>query len=211
MKNCRRLFKFLIAALVLFAAWIFIAPLLAKNLIVEKPLETADVIVILSGSKAFVERTQTAAELYNRGFSKKIILTDDGERGGWNKSEQTNLKFSELAKRELIKQGVAAEDVEILEPEVSGTIYEATVFFENYAADNNLHNVLLVTSIYHTNRTIWTFERENKRNNSQINFGIEHAPFNERNPPSETWWLSASGWRVVAGEYVKIFVYWIFY
>lgn len=183
---------------------------MAKNLIIEKSLENADVILILSGSKSYIERTHTAAEFYNRNISKKIILTDDGGRGGWNKSEQTNLKFSELAKRELIKQGVAAENIKILEPEVSGTIYEAEVL-KNYAAQNNLNNVLLVTSAYHTTRTLWTFEREMRRNNSQINFGIAHAPFNNQNPPPQTWWLSASGWKTVAGEYVKIFVYWIFY
>lgn len=210
MNNRSRLFKFLIVALTILAIWIFAAPFLAKNLIVEKPLESADVIMILSGSKAYVERTHTAAELYNQGVSKKIILTDDGGRSGWNKAEQTNLQFSELAKRELIKQGVAAEDIEILEPEVGGTIYEADVL-KNYAAQKNLNTILLVTSAYHTTRTLWTFEREMRRHNLQINFGIAHAPFNKQNPPTQTWWLSASGWKTVAGEYVKIFVYWIFY
>ncbi len=211
MKKRNKIVKFSITALALFATWIFIAPFLAKNLIAEKPLETANAIIVLSGSKAYVERTQTAAELYNKGVSKTILLTDDGGRAGWNREEQTNLKFSELAKRELIKQGVAAENIEILEPQVSGTIYEAQVFFEHYAKNHNLQNVLLVTSAYHTNRTLWTFERENRRNISSINFGIEHAPFDKRNPPPQTWWLSISGWRVVAGEYLKIIVYWIFY
>lgn len=210
MKKPGKIVKISIIALSLTAIWIFFAPFLAKNLIVEKPLESADAIVVLSGSKAFVERTQTAAELYNKHISKKILLTDDGGRGSWNQAEQTNLRYSELAKRELIKQGVSAQDIEILEPQVSGTIYEAEVL-KNHIENHNLKNILLVTSVYHTSRTLWTFEREMKRNNLQINFGIEHAPFNKQNPVPESWWLSFFGWRVVAGEYVKILVYWIFY
>ena len=160
MKKRKVIFKLLIAAFALIAVWIFTAPFLARNLIVEKPLENADAIIILSGSKAFIERTHKAAELYNQGISKKVILTDDGGRGGWNRAEQTNLKFSEFARRELVKQGVAAENIETLEPKVSGTIDEAEVFFDSYAKNHNLQNVLLVTSVYHTNRTFWTFERE---------------------------------------------------
>ncbi len=148
MKKPSRIIRFSIIALSLFAIWIFIAPLLEENLIVEKQLESADTIIVLSGSKAFVERTRTAAELYNNGVSKKILLTDDGGRAGWNREEQTNLRYSQLAKRQLIKQGVAAENIEILEPQVSGTIYEAKVFFEHYAKNHDLQNVLLVTSAY---------------------------------------------------------------
>ena len=211
MKKRSSLFKFSIIALILFAVWIFLASFLANNLIVEKPLENADVIMVLSGSREFIERTHKAAELYNQGVSQKIILTDDGGRAGWSREERTNLKYSELAKRELIKQGVAAENIEILEPQVGGTIYEARLFFSNYVKNYTVKNVLLVTSAYHTNRTIWTFEREMRRNNSSVYFGIEYAPLDDSNPPPQTWWMSISGWRVVAGEYLKTVVYWIFY
>ena len=70
----------------LFAVWIFAAPFLATNLIIEKPLEKADAIFVLGGSSVYFERTQKAAELYKKGVSDKIFLTDDGERGGWSQS-----------------------------------------------------------------------------------------------------------------------------
>ncbi len=211
MKSRSGIFKLLIFTVAFLAVWLLVAPFLAGNLIVEKPLEKADVIIVLSGSRAYVERTQTAAELYNRGISKKILLTDDGERAGWNRVERTNLKYSELARRELIKQGVSPEDIEVLEPQVSGTIYEARVFFDYFSQNKNLQNILLVTSVYHTSRTIRTFERENRRNNATLNFGIAHAPFNKLNPPPQSWWLSTSGWRTIVSEYLKIVVYWIYY
>lgn len=204
-------FKVLIFALILTTAWILVAPYLAANLVVEKPLEKADAIMVLSGSREFIERTHAAAELYNRGISKKIILTDDGGRSGWNQAEQTNLKFSELARRQLIQQGVASEDIEILEPEVGGTIYEARLFVEDFAKDKDMQNLLLVTSAYHTRRTLWTFERELRRNNSTINVGIEHAAPSRENPAFQTWWLSVNGWRVIGGEYLKLLVYRLYY
>ena len=40
-------------------------------------------------------------------------------------AERRNLPFVELAQNELIKQGVSPENIEILQPQVSGTIYEA--------------------------------------------------------------------------------------
>ena len=65
------------------AAW-----LAARMLIVSAPLEKADVVVVLSGSSAFVERTQLAAQLYAAGHSRKVILTNDNLQGGWLSSEQ---------------------------------------------------------------------------------------------------------------------------
>ena len=112
---------------VLFAVWIFSAPYLATNLIIEKPLERADAIFVLGGSSVYIERTQKAAELFKSGISDKIFLTDDGTRGGWSKTEKRNPPFAELAKNELIKQGVPAEKIEILQPQVTGTIYEARI------------------------------------------------------------------------------------
>ncbi len=55
----------------LFVGWIFIAPFLAKNLIVEKPVEKADAIWVLSGSAAYIERNQEAAQAYKKGVASE--------------------------------------------------------------------------------------------------------------------------------------------
>ena len=120
-------FKVLVLMLILFLGWIFLAPFLATNLIVNKPLEKADAILVLSGSSVYKERTQKAAELYKQGVSRKVFLTDDGISAGWSQSEQRNPPFVELAKQELISQGVAETDIEILKGDVTGTIWEARV------------------------------------------------------------------------------------
>ena len=198
----------LVVSLLLLTAWVFVAPLLAKRLIVEKPLEHADVILILAGSSVFQERTDRAAALYKQNIAPVIVLTDDGTRGGWSRSEQRNPPFVELAKKNLIADGVPAEAVEIIKPDGSGTIYEARIFRET-ARRNNWRTVLLITSAYHTRRALRTFERELA--DEDISVGIAFAPAGRQTPTPDYWWLTPRGWNAVAGEYVKSLYYWLYY
>jgi uncharacterized SAM-binding protein YcdF (DUF218 family) len=194
----------LIVFLSLFLAWILFAWFLAWNLIVEKPLERADAILILSGSSVYVERTQKAALVYKQGVAPKILLTDDGGRAGWSKSERRNPKFVEAAQNNLIAEGVPAENIEIIAVKVSGTIEEAEALRDKI---NQTHwkTVLIVTSAYHTRRSLWTFEKVLENENVQI--GIVSPPTGEQTPSPFVWWLTVKGWSLVAGEYVKILYY----
>jgi uncharacterized SAM-binding protein YcdF (DUF218 family) len=207
-KGSRRGFKFLSVAFILFLIWIFVAPFLAESLIVGKPVERADAILVLGGSATFKERTGKAAELYRKGISAKILLTDDGGQAGWSRAEQRNPKFVELARKALIERGVPADAIEIIEPTVEGTIDEARAFSEK-AKDGNLKSVLLVTSAYHTRRALWTFTRV--LGESGVEIGIESAQTGIQTPPPRDWWLSKAGWNLVAGEYVKSAYYWVYY
>ncbi|HEX8736938.1 MAG TPA: YdcF family protein [Pyrinomonadaceae bacterium] len=203
-----RRFKFAFVLLALFVGWIFLAPFLAESLIVEKPLARADAILVLGGSATFIERTQKAAELFQKGISPKILLTDDGGQAGWAQAEQRNPKFVELARKSLIEQGVPAEKIEILQPPVEGTIDEARVFTGKARAEN-LKSVLLVTSAYHTRRALWTFTKVSVGGDVEI--GIESARTGIQTPSPFYWWLQPSGWKLVAGEYVKSAYYWTYY
>ncbi len=188
--------------------WIFLAPLLAENLVVEKSLERADAILVLAGSSAYVERTNKAAELFKQKIAPKIVLTDDGEKTGWSRIERRNIPYVEMAQRNLIAQDVPAEAVEIIKPIGSGTIYEARISKEK-AARENWKTVLLVTSAYHTRRTFWTFERV--FDGANVEFGIVSPSVGEQTPSPYYWWLFPRGWSFVAGEYVKGAYYWLYY
>jgi uncharacterized SAM-binding protein YcdF (DUF218 family) len=196
--------------LLLFLVWLFLAPFLAKSLIIEKPLEKADAILVLAGSHTYIERTQKAAELYRQGVAPRIFLTDDGEQAGWSKAEQRNPPFVELARNSLVAGGVAAEHIEILAPPVSGTIYEARILSEK-ARSENLKSVLIVTSAYHTRRAFSTFQKIFAENNQTVKLGITSPPPGVQTPPPVSWWLSIFGWEIVAGEYVKSVGYWVYY
>lgn len=208
MKFKSRAFKFTITIVLLFAAWVLCAPYFAENLIVEKPLERADAILILAGSSVYIERTNKAAEIFRAGIAPKIILTDDGERTGWSRGERRNVPYVELARRNLVERGVPAENIEIITPVGSGTIYEAQVF-RGKARAENWKTVLLITSAYHARRAFWTFDRVFA--DKTIEFGIVSPLPGEQTPPPDRWWLVPSGWRFVAGEYLKGVYYWVYY
>lgn len=204
----RRIYKFLIGFILFAGSWIYAAPFFAENLIVEKPLEKADVILVLAGSSVYTERTEKAAEIYRQGSAPKIVLTDDGEQSGWSRTEQRNVPYVELARRDLIAQGVPADNIEIVVPNGSGTIYEARIVKEK-ALENGWQSIIIVTSAYHTRRALWTFEKVFAGDTVEI--GIVGAPTGRQTPAPFEWWLTALGWRLVGGEYVKSFYYWIYY
>ena len=210
MKKRSRIFKTLIIFLCLFLVWIFAAPYLARNLIIEKPLEKADAIFVLGGSSVYVERTQKAAELFKNGVSEKILLTDDGTHGGWSKLEKRNPPFAELARNELVKLGVPAENIEIFQPQVTGTVYEARNLAEAVKT-KNLNSVLIVTSAYHSRRAFWICDKILKENNLAVSLGIVSPETGIQTPPPQIWWLTPKGWEFVAGEYLKSLVYWVYY
>lgn len=201
--NNKRIYKILILFSTSLAVWIFIAPFIASFLIIEKPLEKADAVFVFGGSSVYIERTNKAAELFKSGVANKIFLTDDGERGGWSTAEQKNPAFVELAKNELIKNGIAAENIEILQPQVDGTFDEAKVLAETIKT-KNLNSVLLVTSAYHTRRAFWISEKVLRENNLNIKLGIV-------SPETGNQTLPPNGWQTVGGEYLKMIVYWLFY
>lgn len=203
----KKLAIFLAVIIAATVVWALVAPSLARRLVIEKPLEKADAIVVLSGSTAYEERTKKAAELFARGVASRVYLTDDGERAGWSQVEQTNLPFVELARRKLIENGVPADAIKILTGQVTGTESEASVMaIEADLAE--IRSLIIVTSAYHTRRSLRTFE---KALGPEVTVGIEHSPITHESPTPEFWWLRPNGWSSVGAEYVKSAVYYAYY
>jgi uncharacterized SAM-binding protein YcdF (DUF218 family) len=205
-KRKQKILRISISLSLFFIVWTLIAPFFAYFLLVEKPVEKADVIWILGGSSAYLERTQKAAELYKQGISNKIFVVDDGIFGGWNDGEKRNLPFFEISKRELIANGVIESAIEIVKPIGDGTNYEAQLFAEKNL-DNHVKSLILVTSPYHTKRALWTFQHLNPN----IEIGVISAENTEKTPTIYFWWLSAKGWSNVFAEYLKFIYYWLSY
>ena len=204
----KRKATFTLIASVLLGVWIIVAPFLATYLIVEKPLENADAIMVLSGSAVYKERTKKAAELYKQGVAPIVIVTDDGERARWFDSDKTNPTIVELEQRELIANGVMPEAIRVLPGQVSGTDDEAKALRDEVAA-RPLNSVLIVTSAYHTRRALATFEKI--IGGKDVTLGIASPPPGDLTPTPNYWWLRPRGWQTVAGEYVKTAVYWAYY
>lgn len=206
----KRFLRIALYFLVGFLVWIPLSGLLANYLVVEKPLENADAIFVLSGSESYVERAGEAAKLFKEKAAPKIFLTNDGLKGGWNQKEQRNPYFAELARWELLRQGIPEDAIEILPTVVEGTIGEARLL-ARVAAERKLNSLLLVTSAYHTRRALKTFERVFAKEALRVEIGVESAPPGIETPKSSEWWFSSTGWNTIASEYVKTFYYRLFY
>lgn len=176
----------------------------AQLLIVKSELASADAIVVLSGSSTYVERTAWAAKLYREGHAPLIVLTDDGLIGGWDRVAERNPHFYELAARELQRQGVPPNKIQIAAGPAFGT-YEESLVVRDYAATHNLKRLLVVTSAYHSRRAFWSMRHACQ--GSGIEIGIDSPPPGWQTPSPSTWWWHRWGWKVVGGEYGKLIYY----
>jgi uncharacterized SAM-binding protein YcdF (DUF218 family) len=176
----------------------------ARWIIISSPLESADAILILSGSSTLRERTQHAAQLYKEQRAKRVLLTRDTQRGSWSQAEQRNPFFYESAVAELQRQGIPKEDIEVIGQPVESTWDEA-ITVRHYAAGHNLRSLLIVTSSYHSRRALWTFRHHFA--GSDIQIGIDPVATGIQTPRPAVWWLSRKGWQVVFLEYLKLIYY----
>ena len=79
-----RLLKSVIPFVAILLVWTLVAPFLAERLIVARPMDHADAILVLAGSSAYLERTKKAAFLYKEGVASGVLLTNDGKNAGWS-------------------------------------------------------------------------------------------------------------------------------
>jgi uncharacterized SAM-binding protein YcdF (DUF218 family) len=180
----------------------------AQLLIVKTELPAADAIVVLSGSSTYLERADWAARLYREGRAPVVILTDDKLISGWNGAEERNPYFYELAAKELQKRGVPAEKIRIVSQPALGTYYESLNVRE-YASSHKLRRLLIVTSAYHSRRALWSMRRACE--GTEMEIGVDGPSPGWQTPSAWTWWMHRWGWKVVAGEYLKMIYYWVRY
>jgi uncharacterized SAM-binding protein YcdF (DUF218 family) len=191
-------------AVLIVAAWSLLAWGAAHALIVRAELEHADALAVLSGSSAYVERTDAAAQLWREGRAPLVLLTNDPMLSGWIEAERRNPSFVVLATEELRRAGVAADRIEVLPQSVSST-YEEAVALRDYARARGLRSILVVTSSYHSRRALWTLRRVFQ--GSGIEVGLYAVAPGRQMPAPATWWWHPFGWQVVALEYVKLIYY----
>jgi len=195
--------KILYVSLLLISLW-FILWLAARLLIVNDPVERADVIVVLSGSSTLIERTHLAAELYAQHRSPTILLTNDNRQGGWSAAQQRNPYFYERARSELTRLGVPDDRIEVIATPVHSTWEEALVL-RDYVREHQLRTILLVTSGYHSRRALWTFKAVFHTENVEVK--IDAVDPGIQTPSPSVWWLHLKGWQMVPGEYLKFAYY----
>lgn len=131
-------------------------PLLNDFLVVDKPLPHADALVVMAGEANI--RLPVAAKLYMQGITEKILLTNDGIFSSWSEEKQRNLYEVEWAEDKLLKMLVPKSAIVKLTFSSSGSIYDA-INTRIYVLDKGIKSIIIVTSDYHTKRSLWTFEK----------------------------------------------------
>jgi uncharacterized SAM-binding protein YcdF (DUF218 family) len=165
----------------------------------------ADALVVLSGSSAYLERTHHASKLFREARAPRIIVTNDGLPSGWSSEQQRNPLFVEREVKELQHDGVPSERIEIV-PRVVSSTYDEALALREYAAAKGIRSILVVTSAYHSRRALWTLRRAFRKTGIEI--GMDPVNPGWQSPSSVTWWWSQRGWRMVAGEYLKMMYCW---
>ena len=125
-------------------------------LVVTKSLEPADAIVLMAGNDK--RRLTAVADLYHRGFAPTVLLTNDGILSAWSSEYSRNLYQVEWAQLELIKSGIPKDAIVMLKYTQSGTFYDA-LNTKVFVQKNKVTSLIVVTSDYHTRRTLWSFEK----------------------------------------------------
>lgn len=131
-------------------------PLLEGYLVIEPTLQRADALVLMAGSPA--ERVPVLVRLYQEGVAPRILLTNDGVLGAWSTEHQRNLYHVEWAEVELLKRQIPQAAIVKLAFSASGTIHDALHTRDHVLADGGIRSLVVVTSDYHTRRTLWTFK-----------------------------------------------------
>lgn len=198
-----RLYRVIKIAFIILVVWSLLAWAAGQWLLAPAELEHADAIVVLSGSTVYRERAERAAQLYAEKRAPLVLLTNDTSQGGWSTKLQRNPQFVERAKEELVRRGVPESSILVVPGPVTSTYDEARAVRE-FVGGRKMQSLLLVTSAFHSRRTIWTFRKVLA--DREVRIGLEFSGL-----PTKTssffWWLTPAGWRDVAGEYVKMLYY----
>jgi uncharacterized SAM-binding protein YcdF (DUF218 family) len=79
------------------------------------------------------------------------------------------------------------------------------------AVERRWKSLLIVTSASHTRRALRTFENAFAESGLETKIGIVPALDGQQAPYASYWWLTVTGWRDVAGEYIKSAYYYFAY
>lgn len=156
-RSVRKLLVTIPVAVILGWGMIFMSvSALEEFLIVDKPLAHADALVVMAGSQS--ERLPAAAALYKKGVAHNIYLTNDGVSSAYSMEKQRNLYQVEWAEYELMAMQVPEKAIVKLSHTSSGSIYDA-LNSRKAILDKGAKSIVIVTSDYHTKRSLWAFER----------------------------------------------------
>lgn len=185
------------------AILLLLVPYYGRFLVVEDPLERADVIYVLGGSRA--DRPLEAADLYLQGYASKILLSDALREGAETTLRQRGIHVpgeAERARDLLIRVGVPPDAIIVSDSTHNSTTDEAASARE-FAARQGWRSIIVVTSRLHTRRAGMVMRGALSGGGIRaIMRGTRH----ETTDPAH-WWRHRNDVRLTLSELQKLIVY----
>ena len=148
-----RVLRFLLAALLLFVTIAFLhvywMPPLGEFLVVSEQPTHADAVVVLAGDY-YGNRILKGAELVKQGYAPKAYISGPGPFYG--------LYEGDLAIRFAAGKGYPESLFESMPNNADSTLEEAQIIWRELQK-RNVHRLLVVTSDYHTRRSLGVWRR----------------------------------------------------
>jgi len=198
--------KILPVLVILLAFFIFLSIFMVHNLgqwlVVMDELQESDMIVVLMGS--VYDRILEAADLYNEGYSDKIVLINSyiiAKDTIINRGIKVygNTLLSKMAAIDL---GIPEEDVLIIEGNSRSTQDEALTIREYIRNNREIESIMLVTSKYHSSRAKKIFKKALSILDREID--IYSSPSKYDPPNTNQWWKDREDIKWVVLEYLKL-------
>ena len=169
----------------------------------EDPLEKADVIYVLSGTR--VERVAEAGQLYLEGWAPRILLSRQISEPAEIQLRGKGLRIpteTELQRNVLHQLGVPPEAIEEVQSEQVATANEVEEL-AHLASGRQWQRIIVVTSKLHTARSRLAMRRRLQP------LGMEIVMRGSRYDAHdiEQWWSNRSTFRFVLFEAQKYFAY----
>jgi uncharacterized SAM-binding protein YcdF (DUF218 family) len=177
---------------------------IADLLVVNDPLQPADIIFVLNGD--YNTRPFWASELYEQGLAHIIIIA----RSEMLPAEKLGLvpNDTDVSIGVMKKLGVPPEKIVVL-PVVGGvtSTFDEAIALRQYIESHNIHSLILLTSAFHTRRAKWIFDRELAGLPITLAVvAVPHYGFDQTN-----WWQSEDGLITLNNEYIKLAYYFLKY
>ncbi|MGE3274727.1 MAG: YdcF family protein [Vicinamibacterales bacterium] len=178
---------------------------LGNFLFVEDPLERADTVFVLGGTR--LERTLEAADLYRDGWTDRVLLSRQPLDGGEEALDARGIPYTsepDVQVEALVRSGVPRDRIDVLPEPVVSTAGEATVLVD-IARHRGWSRVIVVTSRFHTARAALVMRRR------AAGTGIAIVMRATRYDGSDLahWWRSRGDLKTVPFEAQRYFLYWI--
>ena len=182
----------LVFCFVLYAARRPLLRLAGESWVVEDPLQQSDALLLLSDDNFFADRATRASELYRQKLAPVVVAS--GRR------LRPTAGVAELMEHDLIERGVPKDRI-IRFPQDADDTREEAQALRALVVEKNWHNVIVVTSNYHTRRARYIFERV-----FPDSVAVRVASARDGGFDPEHWWENRKSLKLFMGELVAMVV-----